>query len=125
MQTQEFIGRVQQQIDSPVAQARAEAVVDATLQVLGQTLPTSEARNLAAQLPAELQAAVTRDVGAEAPADADTFRERVAEIGNVSPGEAHAYADATLTVLREAVSGGEAVDVALRVPPFVSELMAH
>lgn len=125
MQTQEFIGRVQQQVDSPVADAQAEAVVDATLQVLGQMLPTSEARSLAAQLPAELKAAVTRDPGTEAPPDAETFRDRVAEIANVGPGEAHAYADATLTVLREAVTGGEAIDVALTVPPFVSELMAH
>lgn len=125
MQTQEFINRVQQQVESPVAQPQAEAAVDATLQVLGQTLPAREARSLAAQLPAELKAAVTRDAEGEAPPDAETFRDRVAEIGNVSPGEAHAYADATLTVLREAVSGGEAIDVALQVPPFVSELMAH
>lgn len=125
MQTQEFINRVQQHVDSPLAQAQAEAVVDATLQVLGETLPASESRNLAAQLPSELKAAVTRDTAAAAPADAEAFRERVAELANVAPGEAHAYADATLTVLRDAVSEGEAVDVALQVPPFVSELMAR
>lgn len=125
MQTQEFIGHVQQRVDSPLARARAETVVDATLQVLGETLPASESRNLAAQLPSELKAAVTRDTAAAAPADAEAFRQRVAELANVDPGEAHAYADATLTVLREAVSEGEAVDVALQVPPYVSELMAR
>lgn len=125
MQTKEFIGRVQQRVDSQLAEARAEAVVDATLQVLGATLPGTESRNLAAQLPSELKAAVTRESTAAAPADAEAFRERVAELADVAVDEAHAYADATLTVLREAVSEGETVDVALQVPPFVSELMAR
>lgn len=125
MQTDEFVARVQHHVEEPLDQAPAEAAVDASLQVLGQTLPAGEAHDLAAQLPAELEAAVTRDLTGDAPADAETFRQRVAEYANIPPASAHVYADATLTVLREAVTQGEALNVALRVPPFVSELMAR
>lgn len=125
MQTHEFVGRVQQHLDQPLDQPLAEAAVDATMQALGQTLSAVEARDLAAQLPAELKTAVTRDPGAGPPADAEAFRQRVAEVANIPAASAQAYADATLSVLRDAVSEGETLDVAFQVPPFVSELMAR
>jgi len=123
LQPDEFVSRVQQQIHEPLDRQQGEAAVQASLQVLGQTLSSPQARNLAAQLPAELKEPVTRQ--AEAPADAEEFRQRVAETAGISPAAAHAYADAALTVLGQAVSEGEAVDVAVQVPPFVSELMAR
>ena len=125
MQPDEFVSRVQQQIHEPLDRQQGEAAVQASLQVLGQTLSSHQARNLAAQLPAELKEPVTRQAEAEAPADAEEFRQRVAETAGISPAAAHAYADAVLTVLGQAVSEGEAVDVAVQVPSFVSELMAR
>lgn len=125
MQTEEFVERVQQHVGERPARDRVRAAADATLQVVGETLPAQEARRLAAQLPAELEAAVTRGAGGQAPPDREAFTARVAELAGVSEDEADACADAALSMLREAVSPGEAIDVALALPLFVSELMAR
>jgi uncharacterized protein (DUF2267 family) len=124
VQTTEFVERVQQHVEEPLAHDRARGAVEATLRVVGQTLSAREARRLAAQLPSELEAAVTSDLDGEAPPDWNAFRARVADLAGVAEREAETYADAALSVLREAVTPGEAIDVALELPPFVSELMA-
>lgn len=97
-------------------QEEAMTASTATLSVLGERLKGGEPRNLAAQLPDELQAAL--DVtGPGERFDVAELERRVAEREGGLPLErAHRHAAAVLGTLARAVSPGEIDDVLSQLP---------
>lgn len=102
MKAHEFVSAVQESAGIPDHE-HAEQAVRATLAVLGQRLST-EAQDLAAQLPPELAEAMPTD-GAVERFGLEEFYARVAEREGrgCSPQEARRHARAVLAGLREAV----------------------
>jgi uncharacterized protein (DUF2267 family) len=105
--------------------AAAEDAVLATLSVLGERLRGGEAKDLAAQLPAELADAV-QTTGPGDAFDVMEFCRRVAarEEADVSTAIARRHARVVLDVVLGAVSAGERDDVLAQLPDeYVRELI--
>lgn len=115
MNTDEFVSAVQQssRIDT---HEHAEQAVRATIAVLGRRLLGSEARDLAAQLPAELAAEMPTSTEVEK-FGLDEFYLRVAarEGNGCTEAQARQHARAVTTALRETV-GGEWRDILSQLP---------
>lgn len=112
----ELIHEVERRGEFPDAAAAEDAVI-ATLSVLGERLKGGEAKDLAAQLPAELADAVqTRGPGERF--DADEFCRRVAEREerDVSSAIAREHVRVVLDVVLGSVSTGERDDVIAQLP---------
>lgn len=118
MQYQEFVNRVNEQIQTG-APGDAELAIQATLSTLGERISGGEAENLAAQLPAELQTQLeSGNYTEEAEAfSLDEFYLRVAEReGSSSADVSVEHARAVMEQLTRAVSGGELADVQRQLP---------
>lgn len=105
-----------------VAHDRARALTYASLGTLAQRIRGGEARDLAEQLPAELQPSLSE---ADEPAeefDVGDFVRRVAEGAGVEENAAREGARAVLMTLREAVSEGEWKQVMAQLSGDYSEL---
>lgn len=115
MQYDDFIDRVQQRagLNSQEGAARA---VRATLETLGERLSRVETRQLATQLPKELQVYLHPRQESQI-FSLDEFFNRVSARAHVRWAEAVDQARAVLGVLREAVSAGEIDDVRLELAP--------
>ncbi|SFD93181.1 DUF2267 domain-containing protein [Blastococcus tunisiensis] len=121
MQAHEIAAAVQQsaRIDT---HDHADRAVRATLTVLGQRLST-EARDLAAQLPPEYATCLPDDAGVER-FDLDEFYRRVAaeEGAGCTPEQARQHARAVTAALREAV-GAEYRHLLSQLPQDYADLV--
>lgn len=123
MKDDEFIAQVQERIGD--TETRAEEAVRATLETLGQRLPTREAQNLGEQLPPRLATCLHRSAPQDGSFPVDQFFARVAELSNVGEQEARDHAMAVLAVLQDAVSPGEVVDLFDQLPDGYDDLLAQ
>jgi uncharacterized protein (DUF2267 family) len=102
---------------------RAQALTDATLRTLAERISGGEAKDLAAQLPTELQPGLS---GAEETAEVfpvDEFIRRVAERAGLEEDAALNGARAVMVTVREAVTSGEWDDVLAQLPKHYSDLL--
>ena len=120
MQYQEFLQRVQEQINAtePATQTQraAEQAITATLQTLSERLTGGEATDLAAQLPEELKAPLERSAEEAERFSLEEFYERVAEREGVDLETARNDASAVMSVLRLAVTPGQLDDLMAQLP---------
>ena len=122
MKFHEFVGEVQNRarLDS---EGEALKATRATLQVMGQRLFGGEPGDLAAQLPEELQPYLTDTDGSE-DFGIRKFYDRASqqEGEGVDYPQAVFHARAVMSVLQDAVSGGEMQDVRAQWPDEYDEL---
>jgi uncharacterized protein (DUF2267 family) len=113
LQYPEFLRRVEEQIAAnwSVSDTAAENTITATLETLNERISGGEARDLAAQLPQEIQLALRPKAEEAEGFSLEEFYRRVAEREGVDIETARIYASAVMRVLREAVSPGELDDV--------------
>ncbi|MEA2254578.1 MAG: hypothetical protein QOG35_623 [Solirubrobacteraceae bacterium] len=105
-----------------VDRERAELATRATLQTLAERIAAGEARDLAAELPAEL----APWIGTTTPAErfgVDEFVRRIAEREEVDVADAERHARAVLGALGQAVSPRELDDVAAELPKDFAALL--
>lgn len=103
----------------PSDRETAQKVTEVVLADLGQRLTGDEAKNLGAQLPAELEKPVTEHVAAEPTLDdADDFLRRVADHlgGGTDPEQARVHVRAVFGTLAQAVSAGEIDHIRSQLP---------
>lgn len=119
----ELLGRIEDQ--AGLDTEGAEQALAATLTTLAERISEEESQDLAAQLPGEVKAQL---MGAGSDGEvfsAEEFVKRVADReGGIPPDEAWSHAEAVLTTLREAISGGEFEDILLQLPDDYLELFA-
>lgn len=110
-----FVKQVQER--AGISREQAEAATAATLGTLAEHLSGGEPQNLAAQLPPEL-ADYTRYEGEEQGQvfSIDEFFERVGEREGADVGSAAHHSRAVISVLQEAVTGGEIGDIRSQLP---------
>lgn len=113
----EFIARVAEQ-GGPADREHAQRATTATLELLGQRLTGQEPADLAAQLPPEMKAPLSRHVGSAETFDVDEFLRRLAhsEGQGCTPEQAREHARAVLGTLSSFVSTGELADVRAQLP---------
>lgn len=97
-------------------QARAELVTRAFLETLGQRLPNDEAKDLAAQLPAELKETLHPTAPEVDKIGPDEFLTRFARSANISNEQARDMAKAVWQALEQSVSQGELDEVRSVLP---------
>jgi uncharacterized protein (DUF2267 family) len=126
MQYQEFLQRVEEQIDAtqPATETKsaAERAITATLQTLSERLTGGEAKDLAAQLPQELQAPLQRSAEPAEDLSLEEFYERVAEREGVDTETARNDAAAVMRVLGMALTPGQLDDVMAQLPAHFNVL---
>jgi uncharacterized protein (DUF2267 family) len=120
MRHDEFLARVRER-GGYADQADAERAARAVLGLLAERLAGGEAKDLAAQLPRELQ-----DALADAPAGdsfgVDEFVRRLADRMSTTQEAARWDASAVLTTVAEAVSGGEVNQVLTQLQSGYAEV---
>jgi uncharacterized protein (DUF2267 family) len=121
MQYEEFIASASARTGRPPEVA--ESLTHATLRVLAERLSGGEARDLASQLPKELQPDLIPPTQEAQPLGSQDFVHRVAEQANVDEGEARRAVAAVLTTTRDAVTPGEWEDVASQMGRELDDLM--
>jgi uncharacterized protein (DUF2267 family) len=118
---------VEEQIASnrSVSDARREAenATTATLETLNERITGGEARDLAAQLPKEIQPALQPKAEEAEGFSLEEFYRRVAEREGVDIETARIDASAVMRVLREAVTPGELDDVMAQLPEDFNALL--
>lgn len=116
MQTQEFLGQVQNKAGLATL-SEAVRATRATLETLAERLGPDETRHLAAQLPHEIQLFLA-DAGMPMPErfSLAEFLLRVCAREGIDLSESSHHARAVIGVLTEAVSPGEIGDVLDRLP---------
>lgn len=124
MKIDEFLARVAERGEH-ADHAEAERVTRGTLTVLGERLDGGEAKDLAAQLPGDLQ-----DVLLTAPQPAmslgvEDFLSRVAAVLGTSAETARWDVSAVLSTVADAVSDGELTDVLSQLPRGFPELFGR
>jgi uncharacterized protein (DUF2267 family) len=119
---EEFVGSASARTGRPPE--IAESLTHATLRVLAERLSGGEARDLASQLPKELQPDLIPPTQEAQPLEAQDFVRRVAEQAHVDEGEARKAVAAVLTTTRDAVTPGEWEDVASQMGRELDVLMA-
>lgn len=127
MKYDQFLAAVRERGSYP-DRAEAERVTRTVLSQLGQRLAGGEPKDLAAQLPPELQEpllqGVERDAAEQGAAIGEQeFIGRVAQaLGGASEETARWDASAVLTTVAEAVSGGELNQILTQLPPAYAPL---
>lgn len=118
MNYDEFLTRVGQR-GGPTEREHADAATKQILAAVGQRLAGNEPRDLASQLPGELQAPLLRPTGqAEIGDDLDDFLRRVSdrEGRGCTTEQALTHARAVLSSIAEFVSAGEIHDLRSQLP---------
>jgi uncharacterized protein (DUF2267 family) len=115
MKYNEFLGEVQHRARLSTTE-QAVSAVRATLTTLGQRLAGGEAKNLAAQLPAEIGRYLEKAEPAGERFGLDEFFERVSQTEKTDMPVAAHHARAVVFVLGEAVSQGEVDDMRAQLP---------
>lgn len=112
MQTEAFVAEVERHSDFE-SSADAHTATSAVLETLGERVTLGETQDIASQLPVELETDMTASLSDEAEeSPVDEFlgwvdsRENPQDI----PGSTEDHVRAVMTVLSEAVSGGELED---------------
>ena len=124
MQYQEFLNKVQDRI-GPAQPEEARRAITATLSTLSERISGGEASDLAAQLPEELKEPAQRS-GEEAERFSyEEFLRRVGEREGTNTDTARDHASAVLTVLKEAVTGGQLDDIAAQLPQEFAPLFEY
>jgi uncharacterized protein (DUF2267 family) len=124
VQYEEFLSKVQDRI-GPVGPDEARRTVTATLSTLSERINGGEAKDLAAQLPEELKEPIQRS-GEEAERFSfEEFLRRVGEREGVNTDAARDHASAVITVLREAVTGGQLDDIRAQLPQEFASLFQY
>ncbi|TFV87108.1 DUF2267 domain-containing protein [Blastococcus sp. CT_GayMR20] len=121
MKAHEFYAKVRERGGYDDA-AEAQRVTAATLALLGQRLVGGEAKDLAAQLPPELQPPL---LDADGPAErfgVTEFLSRAAEALGTSEEAAKWDVSAVLTTVGEAVTGGQLNQILTQLQPGYAEL---
>jgi uncharacterized protein (DUF2267 family) len=95
----------------------------ATLQVLAQRISGGEARDIARQLPPDLDQALQPEREHAEPFDLEVFIQRVADRALVDFDAARAGVRAVFQTLREAVTGDEFEDMLAQLPREYTELV--
>jgi uncharacterized protein (DUF2267 family) len=95
----------------------------ATLQVLAQRISGGEARDIARQLPGDLDEALRPEHEHAEPFDLEVFIQRVADRALVDFEAARAGVRAVFQTLREAVTGDEFEDVLAQLPREYTTLL--
>jgi uncharacterized protein (DUF2267 family) len=117
----EFITKVGGRAD--VSLENAGAVAAATLRTLAERISGGEARDLAAQLPKELQPHLTEVEEAAQRFDVDEFVHRVAERSGLTPDRARKGIQAVFATIGEAVTAGELDDIMAQLPKSYAQLL--
>jgi uncharacterized protein (DUF2267 family) len=124
MQYEEFLNKVQDRI-GPAQTDEARRAITATLSTLSERISGGEAEDLAAQLPQELKEPIQRS-GEQAEAfSLEEFLARVGEREGVNTDTARNHASAVMTVLGEAVSGGQLDDIRAQLPQEFAPLFQY
>lgn len=101
----------------------AERTTVAVIQELCDGITADEARDLLAQLPAQLKTAVIISPSA-LPVGAEEFVDRVARSLQLAPEDARTRVRAVFGTLREAVTWGELEDIVAQLDPAYADLLA-
>ena len=124
MQYEEFLNKVRDRI-GPAQSDEAERTIVATLGTLGECISGREASDLADQLPKELKEPLLRASGEPERLSLEEFLERLGEREGLDGDAARSHASAVMTVLREAVSGGELDDIREQLPQEFEPLFQY
>jgi uncharacterized protein (DUF2267 family) len=124
MQTQEFLGQVQNKAHLATL-GEAMRATRATLETLAERLGPDDTRHLAAQLPHEIQIFLA-DAGLPMPErfSLQEFLLRVCAREGIDLMQSTQHARAVIDVLTQAVAEGEAIDVLDRLPDDYRRLFA-
>ena len=120
MRYDEFLARVRERGEY-ADRSEAERATHAVLELLAQRLVEGERKDLAAQLPHELQDVVVSDLAQE-PFGVEEFLRRLAQRLSASEDTARRDASAVLTTLAEAVSGGQVNQILTQLPAAYAPL---
>ena len=124
MQYEEFLNKVQDRI-GPAQPDEARRAIIATLETLGERVSGGEANDLAEQLPKELKEPLQQAGEDNEEFSLDEFLRRVGEREDVETDIARNYASAVMTVLREAVTGGELDNIRAQLPQEFDPLFEY
>jgi uncharacterized protein (DUF2267 family) len=122
MEYRDFLSSVEQQ--THLDPHGAEQAIRATLQTLAERLSKGQARDLLAQLPAELKPVVYKEDDAET-FTLEEFLRRVAEREGTGQDTAYRHARAVFWTLGRAVPEKEVADVAAELPQEFAPLVAE
>jgi uncharacterized protein (DUF2267 family) len=124
MRYDEFIGQVRQRARL-ASREEAERATRATLETLAYRLQGNEVKQLAAQLPGELELYMQPAFGGAGDTyDVDEFFRRVAMREGVNVADASFHARVVTGLLSEIVTMGEIEDVRAQLPPDFAKLFA-
>lgn len=115
-----FIDTVQE--EAGISRDEAERATVATLETLGERISEGEGRQLAAELPPELEGAIVEPGEAE-PFDIEEFRHRIAQREGVDEPAAEHHAVAVFEALRRTVSRKEIEDAAAQLSEDLRSLL--
>lgn len=124
MKYQEFVARVRERGEYDSA-AEAQQVISVVVTCLAERLEPDEARQLGAQLPAELGEALTSAVGGGLREGVTEFLRKVGDGTGATERTAEWDAGAVLSTIAEAVSGGELNDVLTQLPSGYATLFGR
>jgi uncharacterized protein (DUF2267 family) len=124
VQYEEFLNKVQDRI-GPAQPDEARRAIIATLETLGERISGGEASDLAEQLPEELKEPLHQAGEDNEEFSLDDFLRRVGEREDVETAEAREHVSAVMTVLKEAVSGGELDNIRAQLPQEFEPLFEY
>ena len=124
MQYEEFLNKVQDRL-GPAQPDEARRAIIATLETLGERISGGEASDLAEQLPEELKEPLHQAGENNEEFSLDAFLRRVGEREDVEADEAREHVSAVMTVLTEAVSGGELDNIRAQLPQEFEPLFEY
>lgn len=118
----DFVRHVEERAAGNLDQEKAEQAIRATFATVAEILSVKETRDLAAQLPGELQAMLTRTTPAGEPLLPGEFLRRVADRQQLSASEAFDRTRAVFDVLADAATAGELEDLLAELPDECKQL---
>lgn len=124
MKAHEFYAKVRER-GSYADTDEAQRVASAVLGLLGERLAGGESKDLAAQLPPELQQPLLDATPSGEGFGVEQFLSRAAERLGTSPETAKWDASAVLTTVAEAVTGGQVNQLLTQLQPGYAELFGH
>jgi uncharacterized protein (DUF2267 family) len=114
---------VEEQLGSNRSGGEAHQAIIASLETLSERITGGESRDLAEQLPGELQGPLQQTAEAAEDFSIEEFFRRVAKREGVDVDTARKDVSAVMTVLGEALTQGELEDVMAQLPPEFNECL--
>jgi uncharacterized protein (DUF2267 family) len=124
VQYEEFLNKVQERIGLAESD-EARRAITATFSTLCERISGGEASDLADQLPQELKEPLQRAGEDAEEFSLEEFLRRVGEREGVNTDAAREHVSAVMTVLREAVTGGELDDIRAQLPQEFQPLFEY